>query len=108
MLLPTVSQVADPLELGGDVFRRHAVTVIGDLGPNDDIRLVPMQHHVDVMGVGIEAVPDEFDHGPHRIVLVGELLDVIVASFESIRLHARILPGGTDMRSTVALFSSTL
>ncbi|WP_232077857.1 hypothetical protein [Mycolicibacterium aichiense] len=57
-----------------------------------------MQHYIDVVGVGVEAVPDEFDHGPDRIVLVGELLDVIVASFEPIRLHARILPGGTDTR----------
>jgi len=74
------------------------MAVIGDLGPYDDIGLVSMQHHVDVVRVGIEAVPDEFDHGPDRVILVGELLDVIVGSFESIRLHARILPGDTDTR----------
>jgi hypothetical protein len=84
------------------------MTVVDDLGSYDDVGLAPMQHHVDVMGVGIEAVPDEFDYGPDWIVLVGELLDVIVASFESIRLHARILPGGTDTRGKPRCSSTPL
>lgn len=84
------------------------MAVIGNLSSNDDVGLVPMQRDYDVVGVGVETVPDEFDHRPYRVVLVGELLDVIVTSFESIRRHARILPGGTDTRDKSRCSSNLL
>jgi hypothetical protein len=58
------------------------VTVIYDLDAHDAAGLISLQRHGDVVRIGIQSVPHEFDDRPQRIILMCESLDVIIAGLK--------------------------
>jgi hypothetical protein len=67
------------------------VSVVLDSDTNDAPGLIAQEGDGNIMGFGIQAVPHQFDHGLHRVSLMGQRLYVICPSFQ-LNTHEITMP----------------
>nr|WP_234816505.1 hypothetical protein [Mycolicibacterium agri] len=79
VLLP---RTTDAAKGGLNLVGTDAVAVVDDTNDRDRLTHVAFQHNRDGVGLGVDAVPDQLDDSAHRIALMGESRDEIIACLE--------------------------
>ena len=88
------------MEVSLDPLWAHPVTIIPNLDTHDAIGFVALERDLDVVGVSVEAVPDQFDHRPDRVRLERQSLNEVFSSGEGDPRHAPTVPADLMAQAT--------
>src|SRR5665647_673320 len=94
------------MEVSLDPLWAHPVTIIPNLDTHDAIGFVALERDLDVVGVSVEAVPDQFDHRPDRVRLERQSLNEVFSSGEGDPRHAPTVPADLMARVTNRLLGT--
>src|SRR5665647_2166266 len=94
------------MEVSLDPLWAHPVTIIPNLDTHDAIGFVALERDLDVVGVSVEAVPDQFDHRPDRVRLERQSLNEVFSSGEGDPRHAPTVPADLMAEATTPQWGS--